>query len=231
MRALAFLGILVFVSTAVLGQEIVDQWRYTVRRPAEGWQQADFDDADWKEGSGGFGTADTPGSRVGTTWASNRIWLRKSFDLSSIPENPALLIHHDEDAEVHINGMVVATLKNYTTEYIVVPIEQNMEALRIGQNTMAVHCRQSAGGQFIDVHFVDAKNVPELPRPKRSTKPFVSQLITPWGEQVTSENAWTATLFHWFDSSKAQKELGLKITPAEEAIERSVRWSQKNGLI
>ena len=30
-----------------------------------------------------------------------------------------------------------------------------------------------------------------LPKPKRNTKPFASELITTWGEKVTPENAWT----------------------------------------
>lgn len=185
----AILGLLAAVSPA---QEIVDQWRYTVRRPASGWIQADFDDTSWSTGYGGFGTRDTPGSRVGTTWATNGIWLRKSFGLTTVPEQPALLIHHDEDAEVYINGELVAALQNFTREYIVVPIKgEEQAALRIGQNTIAVHCKQTSGGQFIDVHLVDAANVPKLPEPKRSTRPFVSDLITKWGAAVTPDNAWS----------------------------------------
>ncbi|WP_182866603.1 glycoside hydrolase family 2 protein [Rhodopirellula sp. JC639] len=174
------------------GQGVVDQWRYTLGRPAEDWHQADFDDAGWQEGFGGFGTRDTPGSRVGTTWATNNIWLRKSFDLPSVPDKPALLIHHDEDAQVYINGVQVADLKQFTTKYIVVPLVAGKpSALTTGKNVMAVHCKQTGGGQFIDVHLVDADNVPELPKPKRSTTPFVSHLITKWGEAVTADNAWT----------------------------------------
>jgi len=103
-----------------------------------------------------------------------------------------LLIHHDEDAEVFINGTLVATLKGFTTEYVIVQLPAaKRAALRQGKNVMAVHCRQTNGGQFIDAHLVDADNVPKLPKPKRSTKPFISELITQWGAEVTAENAWT----------------------------------------
>jgi hypothetical protein len=185
--------ILIALLTSVsVGQDVVDQWRYTLRRPAEGWRKAEFDDAGWKDGFGGFGTRSTPGSRVGTTWATNSIWMRKSFELKSVPAKPALLVHHDEDCEVYINGKPVAVLKKFTTKYIVVPLAKDKHAaLQTGSNVMAVHCRQTVGGQFIDVHLVDADNVPELPEPKRSTKPFMSELITKWGEEVTPENAWT----------------------------------------
>ena len=48
---------------------------------------------------------------------------------------------------------------------------------------------------------------------------------------LTTENAWTSTLYHWFDSSKAQRELGFKPKPAAFAIEQSVRWSREHGLL
>lgn len=48
---------------------------------------------------------------------------------------------------------------------------------------------------------------------------------------INSENAWTSTMFHWFDSSKAQKELGLKPRPCEEAIGDSIAWIKENKLI
>ncbi len=173
-------------------QEIVDTWRYTLRKPADGWWAADFDDVGWTTGNGGFGTRDTPGARVATTWATNSIWLRKTFELKSIPANPVLWIHHDEDAEVYINGISVAVVKGYTTKYGAVPIaDGKRSALKVGTNVLAVHCRQTSGGQFIDVHLVDGDQVPELPQPKRDTKPFQSELITKWGEGVTADNAWT----------------------------------------
>lgn len=48
---------------------------------------------------------------------------------------------------------------------------------------------------------------------------------------ISSENAWTSTMYHWFDSTKAQKELGLTITPALQSIADSVGWSREHGLL
>lgn len=45
------------------------------------------------------------------------------------------------------------------------------------------------------------------------------------------ENAWSATLFNWFDSTKAQQQLQFKPRASHFAIENSVRWSKNNGLI
>ena len=164
------------------------RWRYTFEEPTAGWQQTTFDDSGWKLGDGGFGTRGTPAARIGTIWKSNHIWLRRSLEITVIPEHPGLQIHHDEDAEVFINGVKVAALSEYTTDYKVIPIPADHRgALRKGKNVMAVHCRQNVGGQYIDVHFVDADNPPPLP----AAKPFRSELITKWGSEVTAENAWT----------------------------------------
>jgi dihydroflavonol-4-reductase len=48
---------------------------------------------------------------------------------------------------------------------------------------------------------------------------------------LSRENAWTATLYHWFDSSKAQRELDFKPQPAKIAISQSVQWMKQNGLL
>lgn len=48
---------------------------------------------------------------------------------------------------------------------------------------------------------------------------------------ISRENAWTSTMFHWFDSSKAQRELDFKPRPAEIAISQSVQWIKENGYL
>lgn len=48
---------------------------------------------------------------------------------------------------------------------------------------------------------------------------------------LSRENAYTASMFHWFDSAKAQKDLGFRPTSSDFAIERSVRWMKDNGYL
>lgn len=133
-------------------------WRYTLEQPAQGWEVPEFDDSRWKEGRAGFGTAGTPGARIGTAWNTGEIWLRRTFDLpaAASPATPKdalrLIVHHDEDVEVSINGVPALAQKGYTTDYEALPMSAEAAAtLRPSGNVMAVHCRQTTGGQYVDV--------------------------------------------------------------------------------
>jgi len=134
-------------------------WRYTTSEPRIGWYRTRFLDSAWQEGKGGFGTEGTPGAVVGTVWNSSDIWLRRTFELESTKlSRPQLLIHHDEDTEVYINGLLVAKLEGYISSYIRAGLDEKAQkALKVGSNCLAVHCRQTTGGQYIDVGLVEVK--------------------------------------------------------------------------
>ena len=132
-------------------------WRYTTQKPGSGWNTIDFDDRSWKEGPAGFGVPDTPGAKVRTLWNTSDIWIRRTFSLRSVPplDSLRLRIHHDEDAEVYLNGVLAARLTGYTVRYIQIPIRpQAVRALRQGTNLIAIHCHQTGGGQYIDAGLV-----------------------------------------------------------------------------
>ncbi|MFH1923876.1 MAG: sugar-binding domain-containing protein [Planctomycetota bacterium] len=137
-------------------------WRFTTTKPEEGWQNADFDDSSWQEGEGGFGTEGTPGAVVRTEWKTPDIWIRRVFDLGDSPlGQPHLEIHHDEDAAVYLNGRLVAEASGYTTDYTLLSLDDEaFSALKPGRNVLAVHCRQTGGGQYIDVGLVDVVELP-----------------------------------------------------------------------
>jgi dihydroflavonol-4-reductase len=48
---------------------------------------------------------------------------------------------------------------------------------------------------------------------------------------INTENGWASILYHWFDNSKAQRELNFKPRPAQAAISDSVRWMKENKVI
>jgi hypothetical protein len=135
-------------------------WKYTTSQPPENWYQPDFDASGWDEGMGGFGSTVTTGIFLNTAWTKPDIWMRREFNLSK--EDLALgrsafklHVFHDEDAEIYINGILAARLTGFVTEYAEFEISQvAASTLRIGRNTIAVHCRQTTGGQGIDVGIV-----------------------------------------------------------------------------
>jgi len=138
-------------------------WRYTIRRPTGRWQDAGFDDSGWAEGVGGFGTRGTPGAEVGTEWSSPEIWLRREFDLPAGTQANTLRlwVHHDEDAEIFLNGVSVADLSGYTSDYEPLPDSTPLAgALRPGRNILGIRCRQTSGGQYIDAGLVTLEEAP-----------------------------------------------------------------------
>ncbi|MCA9059469.1 MAG: DUF1793 domain-containing protein, partial [Planctomycetaceae bacterium] len=125
------------------------RYRFTLTAPAENWFRSDYDDSDWQEAQGGLGTRQTPGAPVRSEWNTREIWVRRSVRLSAAaPSAAAIRIWHDEDATVYVNGKRVLELPGYTTDYEV--YELPVDSLQKGKNVIAVHCRQTTGGQFID---------------------------------------------------------------------------------
>jgi hypothetical protein len=138
------------VSTALTDRP---KWRYTTEQPADDWFRPGFDAGSWKEGTAGFGTRGTPGAVVRTEWKTPDIWLRRHFDY---PDEKSfdlkLLMHHDDDAEIYINGVLAAKASGYTSDYEQVDLSMEARAaLKPKGNVLAVHCHQTVGGQYIDV--------------------------------------------------------------------------------
>ncbi len=93
------------IAVVPTSQQKAQTWRYTLEKPSDGWEKPGFDATAWKEGEAGFGTRGTPGAVVRTEWNTPDIWLRREVEVkASQPSKVQLVIHHDEDAEIYING-------------------------------------------------------------------------------------------------------------------------------
>lgn len=141
------------VPTAV--QESV-KWSYTIETPDQTWSSKTFDTSKWKSGEAGFGSDNTPGTKVRTNWTSQDIWMVRDFEFNDVSSDKLhWQIHHDEDTEVFINGVQVARFRGYTVRYENRKLNaQALAALKPGKNRISVHCHQTSGGQYIDIGLV-----------------------------------------------------------------------------
>jgi hypothetical protein len=156
----------VLVGAAADGEQ-ARPYRFTTTAPAADWRNAEADDSGWASGHAPFGHA-LPGVR--TAWTNDDIWLRQSFDSETANlQAAALVIFHDEDTEVYVNGKLLWQQEGFTTSYEAFGITEALRnALRKGRNILAVHTHQTVGGQFIDLALLSepaAARTADLERP------------------------------------------------------------------
>lgn len=128
------------------------EWFYTTEKPGDDWREVGFVNKSWYKARSGFGHGNPPGSVQTTEWKTPEIWLRTTFGLETLPDSLVLDLHHDEDVAVYLNGALVHEAKGYLTDYETVVLPKSaVDALQTGRNVVAVHCRQTGGGQYIDL--------------------------------------------------------------------------------
>jgi hypothetical protein len=139
----------VLVGAAVDGP-LARSYRFTTNAPAFDWTKQGADDSSWQTGLAPFGNA-LPGIR--TLWKNNEIWLRQTFEAADANiKAAAIVVFYDEDTEVYLNGQLIWKRSGFATRYEMFSVSDAVKkALKKGANTLAVHTRQSGGGQFIDL--------------------------------------------------------------------------------
>ena len=156
------------------------RWWHTFERPADGWMKPDFDHSAWRVGPGGFGDKGVPGSKARTPWGTPGIWLRLAFELAEKPKAPALLWHHDDDAEAYVNGVLAARAVGFLTAYEVVPLPPAAAAaLKVGVNILAVRCSYAGGGRYIDAALIETPSLLAAPATTAAAPPSYPQHPAP----------------------------------------------------
>lgn len=136
----------VLIPTAASSEET---YRYTTIAPPADWSSPDFNDTSWNLANGALGNNHTPKAPAKTQWNTSDVWLRRKVTIRNQDRKDLILrIWHDEDADVYVNGRLIVSLEGYSTDYEPVSIETDI--FNAGENIIAIHCRQSVGGQFID---------------------------------------------------------------------------------
>jgi len=91
-----------------------DEWKYNSLDDLDDfdWIESDFNDGDWKSGSGGFGFGDDDDETV--TEGKYGLCLRKEFEIDTLAEVKEIVFHIDfDDAFIaYINGSEIARSEN-----------------------------------------------------------------------------------------------------------------------
>ena len=121
-------------------------FQYTTDKPADSWKNTYFDDSSWKTGKQPF----APGEA--SNWNTSDIWARQEFNCSNANfDTAAVVIFYDEDTQIYVNGKKIFEVTGYSNSFKIFEVTEALKkALKNGKNTIAIHTRQTGGGQRLD---------------------------------------------------------------------------------
>lgn len=128
---------------------------FTTEKPSKNWTKQNFDTSSWQKGKAPFGKGDN-GLQANTNWTTEDLWVRRTFDLKE--NNLAdlfLKLSHDDNIEVYLNGKQIYTREGWQYNYQYLPIDPTvLKTLQKKDNVLAVHIKNTAGGQWLDFGLV-----------------------------------------------------------------------------
>lgn len=127
--------------------------KYTFTQPASGWENIRFDDNDWKTGGAPF--TDNK-AQAKTLWTGKDLWVRRAFKLSDVNVAQLILkLYHDDNVEVYLNGINIYSRTGWTADFQLIPVNTFKNSLKTGENVLAIHCANTAGGAWLDAGLLD----------------------------------------------------------------------------
>ena len=167
-KAMDFMGSPVASWTTVIptGKEKPFAARYTFEQPQGDWMKPEYKDTGWKTGNGAFGLDIEPlvNYPIQTRWDTKQVWVRRTIELPNTNfEDLVLLVNHNDDVEIYINGVLVNSCgpcisSNYAP-YKLPPAAK--AALKKGTNVIAARGQNNSGRAFLDFGIVrETKTVP-----------------------------------------------------------------------
>lgn len=137
---------------AATAKETPVDWKFTTKRPQDGWERLGYDDADWQTGPAPFGTLNVPEFPVRTEWKTHELWLRREIDLPADLKRPLFLLLHNDEVTIYINGILAAKVKGKNDDYEEIPLlTSGREALQTGKNLIAVLITKREDNQVFDL--------------------------------------------------------------------------------
>lgn len=168
--------------------------RYTMSKPADGWEKETFDDAAWQTGQGAFGTKENEPTAK-TQWGSEYIWVRRVIDVAEdlSGKNLYLEYSHDDDAVIYVNGIKVVDTGNSAKKYQYAKLPDEAAAsLKKGKNLIAAYCRNRVGNGLLDFGLLAEKD---------NTRLFAEKAVQ------TSVDAQATQTYYTFDCGAVDLKL------------------------
>lgn len=129
------------------------QWRYSFEQPSSDWITPEYQDQSWQNGPAPFALKPNAYFDMGTQWKDKDIYLRKSFQLETLPRDLRVKVYFEvTEATVFINGKKVLELERRAgNHYQDIDVSEHAEVLQKGTNVIAVHCSAGEKMQGFDI--------------------------------------------------------------------------------
>jgi len=133
-------------------------WSHTTKQPAEDWATTAFDDSKWKKAPAPFGD---PAAKAITPWTSDKLWLRRSFEIVDPQAHDLMLkIQNNDSATIYINGKLARRCGGFSPlARLTLLGEKGQQALVKGKNVIAVEIENNKHPHFLDIGLIDMRPV------------------------------------------------------------------------
>lgn len=144
----------VYKTILPLAEEQSYTCRYTETTPAANWMNKNFEDIQWKTGEAPFSKNDR---QAKTRWNSNDLWMRRVFVLKDLNIHQIYLkMQHDDNVEVFINGEPAFSRRGWNSRSELFALTDAVKAKLVkGENVLAIHVANTAGGAYLDAGLVN----------------------------------------------------------------------------
>ena len=157
--------------------------------PAEDWYTPDFDDSSWTPGHAPITNAEhkfytaTPWEPLKSTY-----WVRRTFDLNSIPQDRAFVLYlsHDDECTMYLNGHLIYETRGWTETYKVIPLDWQFATYLVeGENVItAVVSNSALNHACVDFGIYYTEMDEEIVHPNRSVAVYAG----PYGRCILEGN-------------------------------------------
>lgn len=137
---------------------------YTTDKPSDNWIEADFDDSQWQNNKGAFGTIKLEPTAK-TDWTTLNIWVRREVTLDEDLTNKKVFLEYsnDDDAIFYINGVEVFNTGPRCNKNAMIEIpKEAVSTLKKGKNLITATCTNPVANGLLDFGLLMPKDETSL---------------------------------------------------------------------